>query len=645
MKNKIKKPQTTQVGELRLHRDGYGFVLADRPNGEDLFIPARFVGDAMHTDMVEARALAGRGGKLEGRITRIIKRNVKKLMGRLERFGDKYQVVADDRRVRHRVIVMRNKIGGAKHSDNVIVKILRHPEGETPMLGEVETVLGRRGEEDTEKTAVIVRHQLVCGFSTVVLREAENLRKLMDDSQENRVDLRGIPFVTIDGETAKDFDDAVAVKKAEDGKIRLWVSIADVSFFVRPHTALDKTAYERATSVYFPGDCIPMLPEELSNDLCSLVPKEDRFTMTAEMDVAPDGRIVRRKFYRSVIKSRERMTYTNVKKTLVDRDEEMLSRYRELLPEFLLMEECYKRLRSRRKALGSIDFDLPEPEIETNLQGDISNIVRAERHVGHMMIEDFMIAANESVAEFLTEKKLGCMYRVHEPPPPDKLHEFSILMSNLGHKISIGRDAKSGTLAKVVEIVHGRPEERLVNHTLLRSMSQAVYSSHNKGHFGLASKCYCHFTSPIRRYPDLVVHRLLSTALGSGSRVSGFGSRIQEMAEHCSGRERVAMDAEREIEKLYSAIFMQEKVGESFDGIISHVGKFGFFVELIEYFVEGIVLIAALDDDHYTFEESGSRLVGRRKKKIFRIGDRVRIEVAEVDVPNREIVFELNYQL
>lgn len=643
---RLREGEYLLTGELRIHRDGYGFVNAVKAGEDDLFIPARFIGDALHTDVVEARAVGGREGKLEGRIVRIVEHSVKELMGRLEQQGKVYQVVADDRRVRHRIQIATDAIGKARHGQNVVVEILKYPHGDEPMVGRVTKILGERGERATELEAVIARHQLKVEFPRKAILEAERSVELMDESaMEGRRDLREIPFVTIDGETAQDFDDAVAVEKLEGDLIRLYVSIADVSFFVRPQSALDQVAYERGTSVYFPGYCIPMLPEGISNNLCSLRPHEDRYTFTAEMKIDRSGNVVSEKFYRSVINSRERMTYTAVKEMLVDKNATVRKRYEKLLPAFELMEECYGRLREFRTSRGSIDFDLPESQILIDMQGDIDNIVKAERHVGHSIIEEFMIAANESVARFLTAAGGGCVYRIHEAPPPEKMADFSILLHNLGYKFNVGAKPSPRSLAEVVKGVQGKPEERLVNHALLRAMSQAVYSPENKGHFGLASKCYCHFTSPIRRYPDLVTHRLLANALnkrkggGKGGKKDGLQSGLKEISEFTSRRERIAVEAEREVAKLYSALFMKDRIGEEFDGIIARVTKFGFFVELQDFFVEGLVHISALDDDYYVFDEKASVLNGRKKKRSFKIGDRVRIEVEEVDIPNREIMF------
>jgi len=635
------------VGELRLHRDGYGFVVPEQ-GGQDIFVPARFVGDALHTDIVEVKVVGGRGAGPEGRISRIERRAVERLVGRLSRHGNTYEVVADDRRVRHRIMVPGAALGGAAKGDNVVVRITQYPRGDEPMHGEVEEVLGERGGPRTEAAAVIVRHQLSRDFRSATLDAARAAASFeVDEELGRREDLRGVPFVTIDGETAKDFDDAVAVRR--EGEImKLWVSIADVSHFVRPNTALDAEAYERGTSVYFPGDCLPMLPEALSNDACSLRPGEPRLTFTAEMDIDGNGRTVASKFYRSIITSRARLTYTQVRRVLVENDRELARELGDVAEGLRLMEKCYGRLRRRRAERGSIDFDLPEPEIMIDMQGSVDDIVRSERHVGHMMIEEFMIAANEAVAEFLTDRGPGCVYRVHDAPPEEKLAEFAVMVHNLGYGSRIGTSVGPGKLAKVVSWAHGKPFERLVNHTLLRSMSQAVYSAENKGHYGLASRCYCHFTSPIRRYPDLMVHRLLAHALAGAGRKGRHGGKgsakvhgLGEAAAHCSRRERIAMEAEREMAKMYAAKFMQSKIGEEFDGVISHCAKFGFFVELVDYFVEGLVHVTTLGGDRYDLDETGCSLVGRRKKRAFKVGDEVRISVEEVDIPAREILFEL----
>ncbi len=625
----------TFTGELRMHRDGYGFVVADRLGVEDVFVPAPHLINAMHTDIVEVRVLPGRGGRFEGRVLRVVERRMKRVVGRLEQAGKAYRVVASDNRVRRQVLIPQNALHGARHNQDVVALITEYPEGDQPMRGEVERVIAERGSLGAEEQVIIAQHQLPIAFPAEVEAEARAIHA-KGVTSEGRRDLTDIPFITIDGESARDFDDAVAVRRVGEGTIRLWVSIADVSHYVTPGSAIDREAYARGTSVYFPRICLPMLPEALSNELCSLKADCPRLTLTAELDIAPDGTVIRRVFYRSVITSRRRMTYTEIKKILIDKDRAVTTAHEELVPGIRLMQECFDRLRAKRLARGSLDFDLPEPEIVIDLSGDIENIVRAERHVGHMMIEEFMIAANEAVAEFLTESGRGCIYRVHEAPKTDKLKEFSMFAHNLGLNVHLGANVPPKNLARVIEQVRGKPEERLVNHKLLRSMAQAVYSPENIGHYGLASTCYCHFTSPIRRYPDLVVHRLMTAILEQGSvRMAALAG----IAEHCSRRERVAMTTERETAKLYASYFMRDRIGEEFEGVIAHIAKFGFFVELEKFFVEGVVYLASMEDDFYRFDEQGMRLVGRKGKEVLRIGDRVKVVVEDVNVLEREVVF------
>ncbi len=643
------KKRIIKKGELRLHRDGYGFVITGKAD-EDVFVPAKYIKDALNTDLVEVEVALDRSGRLEGRITRVIERRVRLLVGRLEKGGRYFRVIADDVRVRKQIFIPEKKLSGARHGQNVVVKINKYPHNKEPMQGEVVKILKNRGDLYTEKEAIVIHHQLPTDFSKEAIQEADRCFILMNESFfADRKDLRNINFVTIDGETARDFDDAVAVRGNRGGLIQLLVSIADVSHFVRENTSLDREAFKRGNSIYFPDDCLPMLPFQLSNDLCSLKPGEDRLTVTVEMDIDRNGNIVKKDFYKSVIRSRERMTYTEIKKILLLEDAQTKLRYKALLPDFELMKECFFRLRKKRMDRGSIDFDLPEPEIVTDITGGIEEIVKAERHIGHMMIEEFMLAANEAVALFLTSHQGGCIYRVHDRPDPKKIYEFSTFLKNLGYDIWLSPNVTSKRLAQIVEMVRGSPHEKIVNTLMLRSLARALYSEKNTGHYGLASKCYCHFTSPIRRYPDLVVHRLLKLVLarkakGKGTRVPGSGSRVPdlaEIAEHCSRRERIAMEAERETIKLFTAYFMKDKIGKRFEGIISHVTKFGFFVELKEYFVEGLVRKESLPPDKYIYNENDCTLSGKRHKICYKIGDPVSIKVENVDILNREVLFEL----
>jgi ribonuclease R len=471
---------------------------------------------------------------------------------------------------------------------------------------------------------------------------------------KDRVDLRSMPTVTIDGETARDFDDAVALRR-EGNNCRLWVSIADVSNYVTPGSALDRDAYLRGTSVYFPDRCIPMLPERLSNGICSLNPQVDRLTMTAEMLFDRSGDMLESCFYPSIIKSSARLTYTIVKQIIVDNDPEVTDKHRPLVPMLLEMKELALILMEMRKKRGSIDFDLPEPEIIIGLTGQTEGIIRAERNLAHQLIEQFMLAANEAVAAYITDRGIPFLYRVHENPDPAKLISFQEFVYGFGYEFPLVEErVNPSDLQRLLEQANGKPEERMVNYALLRCMKQARYAAENLGHFGLASKCYCHFTSPIRRYPDLVVHRILRAALAQSPSRQGRGddshaakqlaiatARLGETAEHTSKRERVAMEAERDVVELKKVQYMQQHLGEEFNGYISGVTAFGLFVELEELFVEGLIHISTLDDDLYTHLEKQHSLIGRRLKRVFRIGDRLRVKVAAVLPATRRIEFVL----
>lgn len=492
---------------------------------------------------------------------------------------------------------------------------------------------------------IVKEFKLATDFPREALAEARALPGgISPQDWEGREDLRSETIVTIDGETAKDFDDAVSVQEIKDGGLRLKVSIADVSRFVIPGSEIDREAYRRATSTYFPDRVLPMLPERLSNDLCSLVPHEERLAYTAEMDFDATGLRTASRFYRSVIKSRARLTYTEVRKVLVDRDEAARGRQHAVLTDLELMGTLADRLRERRLARGSLDFDLPEPFLEMDLEeGRIDRIVKAERNKAHRMIEEFMISANEAVAEFVTERELPMVYRIHEEPDPERLRDFATLLHHLGYGMKFGRRVRPPAFAAVIERVRGKPEERLINTVLLRTMAKAVYDIRNAGHFGLASECYTHFTSPIRRYPDLMVHRILTQALrpGKGGKSKPPSAhRLKEMAGHCSDRERVSMKAEWASRDLAACLFLKGKVGQKYDGIVSGVTKFGLFVELLPFFVEGLVSIKNLEDDYYIFHEKAHALVGRKIKRKFQIGTPVTVEVKGVNLEKRWIDFK-----
>ncbi len=465
-----------------------------------------------------------------------------------------------------------------------------------------------------------------------------------------RTDLTEETIFTIDGEDARDFDDAVGIRETASGGFILTVSIADVSHYVTPGSAIDREAYRRATSTYFPRYVVPMLPEILSNELCSLVPHENRLTFTAEMEFDARGRRIRSDFYKSVIHSAARLTYTKVRKILADRDPVLRREYAALIPHLEAMQRLALLLQKMRAERGSLDFDLAEPFIEMNLEeGTIEKIIKAERNLAHRLIEEFMIAANEAVAEFVTERGLPMIYRIHEEPDPEKLKDLFVLLHNLGFSIPSPKKIRPPDLVRVIEAVRGRPEERLINTVLLRTMAKAIYDAKNIGHFGLASGCYTHFTSPIRRYPDLIVHRILSEALerspekgrGKGKTRSPQVAALRTMAQHCSDQERISMKAEWASRDLAAALFMKKHVGKTFSGIISSVVKFGFFVELLPYFVEGLVPLRRLTDDFYVFHEKAHAVVGRRKNKKYQVGTSVNVKVAGVNFDKRWVDFEI----
>ncbi|GFE61678.1 ribonuclease R [Geobacter sp. AOG2] len=642
----------TVRGRISVHRDGYGFV-APEGGGEDIFIPAKFMKNALHGDLVEATAGQSRmgGSKLDGRIVTVVERVTTRIVGRYEETRRGAVVISDDQRLNLAVVIPPKGRARAEDGQQVVAELTAYPVGGRPAEGRIVEILGWPDDPEVEVQSVIRRFDLPHVFGPDVLAEADAVPETVSKGElKGRVDLRGMTTVTIDGETARDFDDAVALRR-EGANFRLWVSIADVSAYVTPGSPLDREAYLRGTSVYFPDRCIPMLPERLSNGICSLNPQVERLTMTAEMLFDATGRMVESSFYPSVIKSTARLTYTIVKQIIVDDDREITDKHRHLAPMLGEMKALALVLMAMRKKRGSIDFDLPEPEIVIGLTGRTEGIVRAERNLAHQLIEEFMLAANEAVASFVAAREIPFLYRIHENPDPAKLHDFQEFIYGFGYEFVLAEDrVNPAELQRLLAQAEGRPEERMLNYALLRCMKQARYAAENLGHFGLASPCYCHFTSPIRRYPDLVVHRILKAILAldeskgdkrRGKQLAIATEHLGEAAEHTSKRERVAMEAERDVVEMKKVQYMQQHLGEEFDGYITGVTGFGFFVELEELFVEGLVHISTLDDDQYTFQEKQHSLVGNRLRRIFRIGDKARVTVAAVSPATRRIEFTL----
>ncbi|MFZ4859272.1 MAG: ribonuclease R, partial [Desulfuromonadaceae bacterium] len=515
--NLTRKQTNTTRGRISIHRDGYGFVTPEG-GGEDIFIPSKLLKGALHGDLVKASFSSSRmgGNKLDGRVEAVIERVTSRIVGRFEETRRGAIVIPEDRRLNLVVTIPMKGRGTAQDGHQVVAELTVYPVGGRPAEGRVVEVLGWPDDPEVEIQSVIRRFDLPHVFSSDVLAEAEGITDTVSGKElEGRTDLRSMPTVTIDGETARDFDDAVSLRR-EGGNFRLWVSIADVSHYVQKDSPLDREAYLRGTSVYFPDRCIPMLPERLSNGICSLNPHVDRLTMTAEMLFDSAGTMLESSFYASVIKSAARLTYTIVKQIIVDDDRELADKYRPVSPMLKEMKELALILMAMRKKRGSIDFDLPEPEVVIGLTGLTEGIIRAERNLAHQLIEEFMLAANEAVARHISSRDIPFLYRVHENPDPAKLKTFQEFIHGFGYEFKlVDEKVKPFELQRLLAQANGRPEERMINYSLLRCMKQARYSADNVGHFGLASDCYCHFTSPIRRYPDLVVHRILKAAFNT----------------------------------------------------------------------------------------------------------------------------------
>jgi len=629
------------VGRVKAHPDGYGFVIPEKEGEEDVFVSPRNLKEAMHGDRVIARIESVRKKGKEGSVIRILERKTRKVVGKFMKAKNYSYIIPEDERILQEVFIPEGETKKARPNQLVVAEITRYPTERARPEGRVTHILGYPDDPEIGPQIIIHKYDLPHRFSSATLKEAQNLPPIPTSNEyRERVDLREIPTFTIDGENARDFDDAVSIERERDGGIKLYVSISDVSHYVKEESPLDEEAYLRGTSVYFPDRAIPMFPFELSHQICCLHPRLDRLTLTAELRYDANGEKKGVQFYPSVIRSHERLTYTLVRKILVDGDVEIKNEFRHLLPSLELMANLCQELRRRRMERGAIDFDLPEPEVILDLQGETEDIIRADRNLAHQMIEEFMIAANEAVAHFMGEKGFPLVYRIHEPPQKEAIVEFRRFISHLGYKMRKDSDDSPKEFQRILSEVKGRPEERVVNDVLLRSMKWAKYSAKNLCHFGLASDGYTHFTSPIRRYPDLIVHRLLKRVL-SEKEIKISEETLAHQANHLSNRERVAMEAEREILDRYKVRFMKDKTGGEFEGVISGVTAFGFFVELKDIFVEGLVRVTSLHDDYYQYHEKKYCLVGERTHKTFRIGDEVRVRVERVDVEKRHIDFGL----
>jgi ribonuclease R len=634
------------VGRITTHPRGFGFVVPDQPLEDvdgDLYIAGSNLNQAMHGDRVVARVERITDKGAEGRILRILERGSSTIVGRYDvdpsGFGF---VVPFDRRMIMDVQIAPEDRGEAKPSDMVVVEITRWPTPTRGPLGRVREVLGDINEPGVDNEIIIRKYGIPDEHSEEAVNEAKRLgTEVKERDIRGRTDFRPQLTVTIDGEHARDFDDAITLERLENGSFRLGVHIADVAHYVPEGGALDVEAYERATSVYFPERAVHMFPAELATGLCSLNPNVDRLVQSCVMDIDKRGTVVRYELHDGVIHSDARMTYADVSAILTDKAPDVTARYASLVPMFESMRELFGILNKRRHRRGSIDFDLKEPEIVLDDQGMVEAIIAAERNIAHHIIEEFMLVANETVAQHLDEANTPTLYRIHEEPDPVKVAQFEEFISTLGYSLNrTADDVKPRDFQKLVERMRGTPEEKPIAFLMLRTMQKARYDPSNLGHFGLAASSYTHFTSPIRRYPDLIVHRTLREArhaVMTEERRSELTDDLPEIARHTSERERRAADAERELVQWKKVRFMADKVGDEFDGYITGVSAFGLYIELIEHFVEGMVHVSTMADDYYRFLEKAHVLKGENSGKIYRLGDRVSVQVVKVDMERRQI--------
>jgi len=645
-----KKSADTVTGRFVSHPDGYGFVIAEEPPmDQDVFVPPSKVGSAVDGDTVRVRLVPSRRprkekGKssLEGEIFAIVSRGRETIVGKLFRYRQDLYVAPLDERYRYTVRLTDKQAKKIEDGTIVVVSIVVQPGPNQRPLGKIKEVLGDPDDPEIQYKIVCHTYEIPIEFPPEVLAEAELVEEPDGKNIQKRTDFRKLLTVTIDGESARDFDDAISIEKVENGRFRLWVHIADVSHYVRTDTPLDREALVRGTSVYFPDRAVPMLPEKLSNQVCSLNPKLDRLTMSVVMEIDDQGKVGSAEFYRSVICSNERMTYTDVNKILIDQDEGLRRRYKSVLESFDWMFELSKILRAMRVRRGAIDFDLPEAQVEFDAKGEIADIGRSERNEAHRIIEEFMLLANETVAQHLAAQDTPSIYRVHEDPDPAKVETFLELASEFGYSLEQNKEGRYSSRAfqKLMYKMSDKPEQKFLSYLMLRSFKQAQYLEANQGHFGLASDCYTHFTSPIRRYPDLIIHRLLKMAIDkktSGRSAGKLYGRLPEIAGRSSERERKAVEAERAIMRWLMAQFMADRLGEEYDGFIIGVKRNGFFVELLEHFVEGFVPVETIWDDYYVLNRRHHCLIGETTRKVYRLGDRLRVRVDKVN-PHRHLI-------
>ena len=637
------------IGTYRKNQKGFGFVKIEDQEDE-IYISRENSKNALNGDTVSIKIIAEKEGdkKQEGKIVKIVRHEKDTVVGTFQKSRNFAFVVPDDKNFGTDIFISKANWGKARDKKKVLVQILKYPEKGKNAEGKVIEVLGGINEAGVDMLSLIKQYELPYKFPDEVVAEAKAYGDKIDPSDlPRRRDLRNDIIFTIDGEDAKDLDDAIHVEKLENGNYKLDVHIADVSHYVREKTELDKEAYLRGTSIYMLGRVIPMLPRELSNGICSLNVGEDRYTLSCSMEITPKAKIVSSDIYKGVIRVTERMCYTDVQKILDRSDETVLKRYEKYISYFDLMAELANILKAKRKENGYLNLEIPESKIILDENGVAIDVKKYETYFANEIIEQFMLIANETVAEKFYWLQSPFIYRNHEAPDVDKVKELNKSLYNFGYKIKISKEEiiYPNEFAKILEDVKGKDEEKVVSNIILRTLRVAKYEAENKGHFGIASKYYCHFTSPIRRYPDLFIHRIISKYLDNDYLLNDFWikkyeKRAEKRAENCSERERVATKVEREAEDIKKAEFMESKIGEEYEGIVSSVTNFGIFVEL-DNTVEGLIRYEKLGDEYFIYNEEKRQAIGEHTGKVYQIGDKVKIRVANASKLMRQIDFEI----
>lgn len=636
-------------GKIQVTKKGFAFLLMEEAGAEDIFIPASELSTAMDSDtvLVKLTKYPENGRRGEGVVERVIKRAFDTTVGTFEASKGFGFVVADDRRISRDFYIPEKQTKGAESGDKVVVKITKYSEQNRNPEGKIVDILGKAGTNEAEIQSIIRMHGLPESFPKKVLRQADRIDiNISEEDIDGRKDFRKTLTVTIDGSDAKDLDDAISITKLENGNFELGVHIADVSHYVKENSKLDVEALKRSTSVYLVDRVIPMLPKVLSNGICSLNPHEDRLTMSIVMEINERGKVVKQQIYESIINSDERLTYTDVSDILDEQTEgkDHLKKYDYLKETFIHMRDLAAILRKSREMRGMIDFNFPESKVITDDEGKVTDIEIRERRVSNKIIEEFMLKANETIAEYMYWLEIPFVYRVHENPKEEKIAEFNKLIHNFGYTIKGSLDElHPREIQKLLKEVEGKKEEALINKMMLRSLKQAKYSPFNDGHFGLAAEYYCHFTSPIRRYPDLQIHRIIRESLKgkiTQTRISDLDVIVANASEQASKQERIAEKAERDTVDLKMAEYMAQFVGESFDGFISSLTSFGMFIQL-DNTVEGLVRLADLSDDYYIYDAAKMIYIGEHTRNTYHIGDEVKVKLEKVSIKDREIDFTI----